>query len=665
MASRPLLRRLLLGGAACTLVLALALAMRVDSVFVRMPAAVLLGGLLVSLFLYLAWRGFRSFLWRVGRRLAFSYFLIGVLPIPMLALLIALAGYLLAGFFMTTLHREARSSIETALAYTARTSLDRGPEMPSPLDGFAVAYYRAGKWVGGDRRAPRVWPQWLAADTAATDATDAKKDDSFWALEDGQATLIGTATRGSGAVLTFVEPPSGLRLGDRSGIWTQVLPTADIEQGHMIDVRFRQSSITLGLRPPKAPEQEAARRAFFGLPATGAEAAPWARRPLLWWGQLGGPLRRLADGTDVSPAVAVYLNGSARSVAARLFAGSADLNTRLWAGMIGVTGLLTSIYVLALLMASYMILGLSRAVNRLSRATEAVRGGNFSVRIPVRRRDQLGELQRSFNEMTGNLESLVATAAQKELLEKELTIARELQRSLLPESLPASARVEFATLFEPSAAIGGDYFDILPVDEDRLVVVIADVAGHGLPTGLRMAMLKSALAILIQEGKPAAEILARLDGLVRGEGRSRTFVTATLAVVDFRRGALEITNAGHPPTYLVRDGEVDEILLPGSPLGGIGGAFGHREVALVPGDLVVWLSDGLIETANPQGEPFGYARVREALAGANGTVTEIRDRLVAAVARHADRTASADDRTLVAMAYVPPASPSTETPRNA
>ena len=88
-------------------------------------------------------------------------------------------------------------------------------------------------------------------------------------------------------------------------------------------------------------------------------------------------------------------------------------------------------------MAVFMIVGLSRAVNRLSRGTEAVRQGDFGVRIPVRRRDQVGDLQRSFNEMAGDLETLVATAAQKESLEKELELARNLQKSLLPSDLPA------------------------------------------------------------------------------------------------------------------------------------------------------------------------------------------------------------------------------------
>ena len=83
--------------------------------------------------------------------------------------------------------------------------------------------------------------------------------------------------------------------------------------------------------------------------------------------------------------------------------------------------------------------------------------------------------------------------------------------------LPQAESLEFSTLFEPSAAIGGDYFDILRVDENRLAVVIADVSGHGLPTGLRMAMIKAALGILVEEEKPPREILSRIiSGLVQG-----------------------------------------------------------------------------------------------------------------------------------------------------
>jgi sigma-B regulation protein RsbU (phosphoserine phosphatase) len=302
-------------------------------------------------------------------------------------------------------------------------------------------------------------------------------------------------------------------------------------------------------------------------------------------------------------------------------------------------------------MAFFMIFTLSRAVNRLSRATTAVQRGEFSVRIPVRRRDQIGELQRSFNEMAAGLDRSVLAIAQKEVLEKELQIARRLQESLLPADLPPLARAEFATLFQPSAAIGGDYYDVLPIDRDRVAVVIADVSGHGLPTGLRMAMLKAALVILVEEGKPPAEIFRRLSAMVRAEPERRLFVTSTLAIVDFRLGSLELTNAGHTPTYLLRDGEVKEIALTGHPLGALGDSYGFRAVALEDRDVVVWLSDGIVEAADESGEPFGYDRLVAALRGRGDSANEVRDRLLAAEEAFTGGRPSEDDKTLVAMRY--------------
>jgi sigma-B regulation protein RsbU (phosphoserine phosphatase) len=297
-------------------------------------------------------------------------------------------------------------------------------------------------------------------------------------------------------------------------------------------------------------------------------------------------------------------------------------------------------------------------VNRLSQATDAVRDGDFSARIPVRRSDQVGELQSSFNQMAENLEELVASEAQKESLEKELAIARELQQSLLPSKLPQADTLEFATLFEPSAAIGGDYFDILRIDESRLAVVIADVSGHGLPTGLRMAMIKAALSILVEERKQPKEILSRLSSMIRTDHDGRFFVTATVAVIDFRRGRVDLTNAGHPPTYLIRNGEVEEILLPGNPLGALGEDYGHTSFGLEPGDVLVWLSDGLIEMVNAEGEPFGYDAIRDALRAGNSSASAARDRVVRAVENHAAGIPADDDQTLVAMRYRTASSPS-------
>lgn len=635
----------------------------VDAPWLQLALEILFVSIAILALLVLSARVLRWFLWRVGRRLAFSYFLIGVLPIPMVLVLGGIGIYLLSGYFLGQQYRAALDGLYADLRRAAETasSGSTGQRSPAfdPDDDIALALYSNGRRVAGAREAPDLWPEWV--DEAPTDGEDAAAV-PFCALPDGSFTVIATAKRGTWATLAFYRGSIEAELARRSSVWVSLLDPSDRES--MSAVRLQLGTGRYALADMRAATDVPARNAFLGIPE--GDSA-WADRPLFWWGEVAGEVRALADGSEVAPWLTASLNSNLRNMRRQFFSSSAELNAAVWASLIAVTGLLSSIYLVAVLMALFMIYSLSRAVNRLSRATDTVRAGDFSKRIPVRRKDQIGDLQRSFNEMTEDLESLIDTAAQKELLEKELEIARDLQESLLPAEVPATERVEFSTLFEPSAAIGGDYFDILRIDDDRLAVVIADVSGHGLPTGLRMAMLKAALVILVEEKKAPSEILRRLSRMVRAEHRQRFFVTATIAVIDFRHDRLEITNAGHPPTYLIRGAEVEEILLPGSPLGALDENYQQRSLGLQAGDVVVWLSDGLIEASNARDEPFGYDATVAALAGPATTAQEVRDRLLAAIEDHCAGEPADDDRTLVAMRYFPEVaagSGSEETPRN-
>jgi serine phosphatase RsbU (regulator of sigma subunit) len=614
--------------------------------------ALLALAMLVALWLFV--RGLRRSLWRVGRRLAFSYFLIGVVPIPIVALMGGLIAYLGAGFFLGHVYRDNISAVRSELRRAAQLRLatlsPASSATPADNAHFTYAFYRQGHKVDGTALAPDTWPSWLdAVDSTAgesrTDSTVNVVGSPFVELSNGRPAIVATAGDGRRGVLALYGGSIEDALSRRSGIWIQLLRSDDPRKESTLHLSI--GNRTFALMPTLRSQESSLRRHFFNL---NEQKPAWPDRPWLWWGELTKEYRALDGGRPVADYLAASLNGTPRAVAGQLFSGSAEVDTAIWVMLLSLTGTLGSIYLLAVAVAAFLIVGLSRAVNRLSRATEAIREGDFSIRIPVRRRDQLGELQRTFNDMAANLESSVAVAAHQEALESELAIARNLQQSLIPEAIPTTENLEFSTLFEPSAAIGGDYFDILRLDGDRLAVVIADVSGHGLPTGLRMAMLKAALNILVEENKGPEEILHRLDAMVRAE-HQRYFVTCTIAVVDFRQGRIELTNAGHPPTYLIRQGETTEILLPGAPLGALGNRYGRREVGLQSGDCVVWLSDGLIEASNERDEPFGYERLEATLAGAADSAHEVRDRLLGAVKRHAGGRQADDDRTLVVMRY--------------
>ena len=641
-------KRILL--AAAFLVAATTVLSAVAGLFLGLPSMVtvvklLLAGIVLLLLIWLTWRVVRIFLWRVGRKLTFSYFLIGMLPIPMVALLVGLTAYLLAGFFLGHLYRDALGSLQQDLDRAATSQLsspNRDNTAWSPLESVSFARYRRGSRVSGDDHLPRRWPEALTS--AAGDDSRAAQ---VFILSDGTAGLVAAAGNADRGLIARFTGDLSEALTRRSGLWVQLFHSDDPREADKFRMKLGQR--VFALRPLVGEERVKSRDEYF---ATEGETTSRLDRPWLWWNEISGSLRTLEDGEIVNDYVAASLNGTLRTVAGQLLSGSSEFDAAIWAGLIGITSLLGIIYTLALSMAVFIIFTLTRAVNRLSHATDAVRSGDFSARIPVRRKDQLGELQESFNQMAGNLESLVATAAQKEIIDNELRIARNLQKSLLPSKLPSSEVVDFATLFEPSAAIGGDYFDIFRLDDSRLAVVIADVSGHGLPTGLRMAMLKAALGILVEDGKRPREILRRLSGMIRTDRKGHFFATATVAVIDFRNATLHLTNAGHPPTYRVSDSRVEEILLPGNPLGALGDDYGEATIDLDPGDVLVWLSDGLIEATDPGGEPFGYERVEDALTGSADSATEVRDRLVDAVERHIAGQPAEDDRTLVAMRYL-------------
>lgn len=608
--------------------------------YVSPASQVLLAGIAVLGLLWLLWKAYRSFLYKVGRRLAFSYFLLGVLPIPLVLVLLTVVAYILSGFYLGQLYRDALQGLNTELATQARERAAvfarTGRPPVAGEDHVAFAYYRGGRRVSGDPRLPQAWPAWLEAQPAAV---------HFVEPEDGTATLATAASREGAGVVALWTGNLDQEISRRGDLWIEITRPDDPNI-----VRIEMFGRRLPLRRINREKEEAGESEKFFKHRSRGEG--YWDRPVLWWGDMSGPVRDLATGRTVLNRLSVTLTSTPRTVQRHLFVSSGEVNSAAWGTLVLFAALLFDVYVIAALMAGFMIVGLSRAVNRLSQATAAVRAGDFGVRIPVKRRDQLGDLQRSFNEMAAHLESSVAAAAQKEILEKELQIARNVQTSLIPSNLPAGEGIEFATLFEPSAAIGGDYFDVLRLTETEIAVVIADVSGHGLSTGLRMAMLKAALLILIEETRDPEEILRRLDSVVRNND-DRTFVTATLAIVDLARGTLRLTNAGHPPTYLIRGKQVQEILLPGSPLGGLGQTYGKATVPMEPGDLVVWLSDGLIEAADGESEPFGYDRVVQTLAAGRvgQNATEVRDRLLSAIGGHVGSLPPEDDRTLVVMRY--------------
>jgi serine phosphatase RsbU (regulator of sigma subunit) len=659
------------------LLVLLAILAAADVPVVSRLALVLLVGSVLAGLIWCLTLAYRAFLWKVSRRLLFSHFLIGVVPVPLAVILLLISAYMLLGFFIGHLHRVHVHDLERVLGVRVQQQLARlvqsGQSGPVEEGGLALAYYVDGTRIGGAPELPTSWPTWLTEPPAATELSSAL-DTARWVIgTDGTPTLAMAAVDGKVGVVAVYRNDLAEALRKQSGLWIELMPALSSTQGKYglsIDTRngvglhferASQASPQDAATPEEDPAPEpspeelqrlAERDAFLSAQQQGRR---WPATARIAWVDIQGPLYDLALGRTVEPIVLAEVHSSFGSAARTLLGSNTQINSVLWLMFLIVALLLFSLYAVAILIAAYLIFGLARAVNQLSRGTAAVQAGKFSVRIPTRRRDQIGALQTSFNEMSAHLEDLVARAAQKELLDKELAIAREVQRSLLPQRLPAIPEADFATLFEPSAALGGDYFDILDLSEGRVAVVIADVSGHGLSSGLRMSMLKAALTLLLPERTDSLALFGRLDELVRTTPDRRFFVTATLAIVDFRRETVELTNAGHPPTYRVRQGEVVEVVMPSSPLGSLGRRFASTTIDFQPGDTLVWLSDGLIEAQSPEGELYGYERMLSTLAVEAGSAEQMRQALMRSIESFTRGEAVGDDRTLVVLRYRPAA----------
>ena len=308
-------------------------------------------------------------------------------------------------------------------------------------------------------------------------------------------------------------------------------------------------------------------------------------------------------------------------------------------------------YGLAMALAGTMILSITRSTSRLSAGARAIERGDFDYRVPVKRRDQLGDLARTFNHMTDSVQSMLADVAEKERLATELELAREIQESLLPASHldvgPASVRATF----QPAAEVGGDYFDVFPISDERLVVAIGDVAGHGLSTGLLMASLKSSVAALVHEGYGGQDLIHKVNRLLMDHGQARTMVTLAVVEIEYGAGRLILTNAGHCPPLLVGPaGDSEELMASSLPMGSRLCKPASLERSFQPGSRLVLYSDGVVEAMSPDGEPFGYERLREVVDGAaDASGASLTASVLEVLAEHADGVAAADDLTILVV----------------
>jgi phosphoserine phosphatase RsbU/P len=294
---------------------------------------------------------------------------------------------------------------------------------------------------------------------------------------------------------------------------------------------------------------------------------------------------------------------------------------------------------------------ITRAVGDLYEATRRVRRGDLSYRVRVQRRDQLGSLGESFNEMTSSISDLVAEQRQRQRLEHEITIAREVQEQLFPRSLPELSGLQLAAICKPARTVSGDYYDFIRLDPDRVAIALADISGKGIFAALLMASVQAALRSMTSTdgSRSTAELVSRLNHHLFINTSDDRYATFFYAVYDARNGVLTYTNAGHLAPFFVCDGRVQQLDEGGTVVGLFENApYSQGTLRVAPGSVLVAFSDGLTEPENVYGEEFGMERLRdEILRQRNAVPQRLAENLIAAAEQWAGTPEQADDITVV------------------
>ena len=265
----------------------------------------------------------------------------------------------------------------------------------------------------------------------------------------------------------------------------------------------------------------------------------------------------------------------------------------------------------------------------------------------------LREKNRQLAQANEELKAAQAQIIEKEKLEHELQLAREIQESILPRSLPQLGGFNFGARMAPARSVGGDCFDFIGLGGDSLGIVVGDVSGKGIPAAIFMALARS---LLRAEGSRAAsprEALQNVNRHLLDMNEAEMFVTVLYGVLNRGTREFRFVRAGHDMPIVV-DGRGEAVTLPpgrGQPLGVIPEpAFDEQRLIILPGSTLLIYTDGVTDALNPQGAFFGLERLQEAVrANRQASAQALCDRLLQAVIEHQGVAPQHDDVTLVAV----------------
>lgn len=579
----------------------------------------------------------RRVLWRVRRKLVLSYVFIGFIPSLLIVAFFLLGGlFLFANFSSYLVQNEFRSLIARANAVAAATALDvqraggrnmsavlgrRQPSEAAEMPGFSQAVFpvtggcsgadaparaagsavRTGPWAHVEP--PDALPAWLG-DCRGFSGTVA------YELAPGSQ-YVGLVVRAVAFAHTdgadhavVIDIPFGSELA------------AQLRRDTGVDVTTFQLRESRGILGPARPRGVA--------PAdpgpAGAQTAPGAQTGLTSFTFLEQRDWTTGNPGSVVASMQLSIPDVYRHISAQA-SGDAGFSRGLLVILVSIGVLFLTIQVFAIVAGFALARSITGSIHELFEGTERVRQGDFTHKIAITARDQLGQLAESFNSMTGSIDDLLREQAEKKRLEEELRIAHEIQMSLLPQGPLGVPGLSVTAVSVPAREVGGDYYDFFPLDGDRVGVLIADVSGKGTSAALYMAELKGLMLSLSRIHTSPRDLLVAANRIIAEHLDARSFITMTYALIDLRARTMTYARAGHTPLIFLSRRQL-HVLAPDGLVVGLkldhGETFERllREetIPIHEGDLLLLFTDGITEAMNERDDCFGETRLGQLLA---------------------------------------------------
>jgi sigma-B regulation protein RsbU (phosphoserine phosphatase) len=342
----------------------------------------------------------------------------------------------------------------------------------------------------------------------------------------------------------------------------------------------------------------------------------------------------------------------------KLFSPLGDLGGIAATALIVVGGIFLVIEIGSLITGIVLTRTITHAVDDLYRATQHVQSGDLKFQVQVTRKDQLAALGESFNSMMQSVSTLIAEQRQRQKLENELSIAREVQLQLFPHGLPNFPGVELEAICRAARVVSGDYYDFIRISPTRLGIALADISGKGISAALLMANVQAALRSGVlrsrsgateQKNINTAEILSNLNRHLFRNTSDERYATCFFGVYDTETRLLTYTNAGHLPPLYISGSRVEQLEKGGMVVGLFNDVpFEQETLEIEPGGLLIAYSDGLIEPENKYGEEFGAERLIEvAMRNRAASPHDIGEALMQAAQEWSGSPEQADDMTVI------------------